>query len=206
MLGRKSLLASVGAWSVCAVFAVGGDKHHHHAVPCAPADRTVTVNEVKLVEEQDLITVPQLPVRAVVTRVPIMGVDIEYKEEKRSVTVMVLKPREVETEVTTISTVPETTCDPCTGKLCITYRQIPICKTVKTTVYETVPETREYNVRVPVIKPVERAADVTTLAVDEISAAATLTRLQVIQTPNEITIPAPPCTVNCVPPAPHCPQ
>ncbi|MBL8793337.1 MAG: hypothetical protein JNM56_05495 [Planctomycetia bacterium] len=205
MFGRNLFLAG-SAWTACAALAFGGDKHKHHVGDCCPADRTVTVNEVKLVEEQELIAVPQLPVRPVVTRVPIMGVDIEYKEEKRCVTVMVVKPREVETEVTTLATVPETTVDPCTGKLCITYKQIPICKTVKTTVYETVPETREYNVRVPVVKPVERAADVTTLAVDEVSAAATLTRLQVIQTPNEVTIPAPPCTVGCVPEAPHCPR
>src|SRR5262249_53112240 len=134
---------------------------------CAPScERTLNTTKVYLVPEQHETTLPSLKLREVATTVPTMGLKIDFKEEKRTVIVTSLKPREEERVVTSTTMVPETCIDPVTH--CQTTKYTPVCltKTVKVTVMDRVEETKEVIVKVPVLTPVESAVVVKRLALD----------------------------------------
>jgi len=181
-----------------------GHLHHHHhqhaPVHCAPCERHLRHTEVKIYETQELVTVPEINIKEIVTKVPVKGVEVKYKEEKRSITIMVEKEREEERLVTSTTCIPETTIDPCTGCSITTYKHVPVCKTVKIKVWDVVPETKEYTVQVPVLECVDREIQVLQLTATATSAAATCTKLNAAITNTDVTIPAAPCpAIGCLP-------
>lgn len=170
---------------------------------CGPTvDLCLPIHKVQIVETQELIAIPRLTIREEVTRVPFVGIDVEYKEEKRTVTIMVPKPRKEERQVMSMSLIPETSIDPCTGCPCTTMKECPICKTVLVDVVEIVPEERTYTVQVPVLKPVDKDALVKRLVVDNVTVPALEKRLKAVETKADITVPVPVCQPACLS-APH---
>jgi hypothetical protein len=176
-------------------------------VPPPPApcgDRTLHHTQVIIVPHEEVTTEPQINIRDVVTRVPTTSLAIEYREEKRCVTVMVPKPHEIERVVETITCVPETTIDPCTGQCCTTYKNVPETKVVKTQIFVPCPETREVMVRVPVLKPVPIELEVKQLTADWSTKAVPYVKLEGIVIPTEIKVPCPPISLPPLPTCPHC--
>src|SRR5205823_11301518 len=90
----------------------------------------------------------------------------EYREERRTVADVELRPRVVEQQVTCFTTRLVEEIDPCTRKACTVRKQVPEVKTVKVTRYEAVPVERVVVVRVPVLKEVPREVAVRRLALD----------------------------------------
>lgn len=202
-------LAVIGVGSIWTGAAAAEEMLRHEpplAAPagcCAPAcDKKVCTTQVLLVEKQEAAVLPEINIREVATRVPITKMTVEYKEEKRCVTVTTAKPREVERVVESVSWVPETTVDPCTGKCCTTYKQVPQCKTVKVTVYDHVCETKEVTVKVPVVKPVCSEVVVKQLTADWTSRPAVVTKLDAVIVPTEMKIPGVGCPLPPPPPLP----
>lgn len=180
--------------------------HKEHAGPacaadCGCGDRTIHATKVLLVEKQETCAKPVLNIREVSMIVPTMSMAVDYKEEKRCVTVLVAKPREVEQTISSVTCVPETTVDPCTGCSHTTYKQVPFCKTVKVTVYDQVEEKKEVIVKVPVLKPVETQVGIKYLTADWTTQAVTYNRLDAVVTPMEIKFP---CAPPVPPPPPSC--
>jgi hypothetical protein len=168
------------------------------AEPCPPPppqEHTVSTLNAHLVEEQTLQFVPRPTLQEVLARVPTADVDIEYKEETRSCTVMVLKPRWEERVVTAMTPVPEVTTDPCTGCAHIDYKQVPVTKTVQVQVFDQVPETREYVVKVPVVRPVEKQALFRRFTLVTTPQPEIEKTFKLIAVPNELKIPAPSCAL-----------
>lgn len=171
--------------------------------PCTPTvEKTYCATLVHLVEEQKLKMVPNAALREVIARVPAMDVQVEYREEKQSCIVMVLKPREVEQQVTTIATLPHVSVDPCTGCSHIEYEHVPVCKTVKVTIFEQVPERREYVVKVPVLRCVEKELQYRQVALDLSPRPEVHRRYQAIVLPVKATVQVPICPVP-LPPEPE---
>jgi len=186
------------------------------ATPAAPSDgpacctplveQTYPVRRIQIAEVQQLTTLPRLPVREEIVKVPFLGTDIEYREEKQTVTVMVPKPRQEMREVRSISIVQETTVDPCTGCPCTTSKEVPNCRSVPVEVIDYVPEQRTYVIKVPVLKCVEKLAVVKRVVVDCTEVPALITRFQAVESAAEITAPRPACLppIAPAPPLPDC--
>jgi hypothetical protein len=151
------------------------------------------------VPEQHATTVPNLNLREVPTTVPIMDLKIDFKEEKRTVCVTALKPREEERVVTSTTMVPESHIDPCTHCQTITYKPVCQTKTVKVTVMDCVQETKEVIVRVPILTPVESSVVVKQFAVDATTVPAVATTYRVVTLQSKLTVPVPPAA--CLPPS-----
>jgi hypothetical protein len=147
------------------------------------------------VPEQHATTVPSLKLREVATTVPTMDLKIDFKEEKRTVCVSSLKPREEDRVITSTTMVPETYIDPCTH--CQTTKYTPVCQTkiVKVTVMDRVEETKEVVVRVPILTPVESSVVVKRLALDATTVPAVATTYRLVTMPTTLSVPAlpPPC-------------
>ena len=176
----------------------------HQACPagaaCAPScERTIDTTKIYLVPEERATTVPTLNLREVATTVPTMDLKIDFKEEKRTVCVTSLKPREEDRVVTSTTMVPETHIDPCTHCQTITYKQVCQTKVVKVTVMDCVQETREVIVRVPVLTPVESLVVVKQLAIDVATLPAVATTYRVVTLPSTLSVPVPP--PPCLPPS-----
>jgi hypothetical protein len=150
---------------------------------------------VLLVERQSATTLPKIDVREVeVCRE--RPIDLEWKEEKRVITVLSVKPRQCEELVTCMTSHPETTVDPCTGQCCTVYKQVPVTKKVTITVYDTVPEQKTVIVRVPCLKPGKEMV-VKKLVLDETTVPAICKRYELLESNN--TVPAPVCPPVCLP-------
>jgi hypothetical protein len=181
------------------------------SIPVGPSccvqtvEQTYPVKRVQIAEVQETICLPRLPVREEITKVPFVGVDIEYREERQPVTYLVTRTRIEERPVQSVSLVPETTIDPCTGCACTTYKEVPICRIAKVEVVDVVPETKIAVIKVPVLKCVEKLAVVRQIVVDQTSEPAALTRFQAVETSTQVTAPLivvqPPCPA---PPLPDC--
>jgi len=184
---------------------------HHHAPPVPPPQpfcahscgTKLDQKDIVLFERQYVVPEPELNLREVTTKVPVMTLEVEYKDEKQCVTVMVPKPREIERQVTSLTWLPCTTIDPHTGCPCTTYKEVPICRTEKYTVYETVPETKEYTVKVPVLKPKETSVSIQYFTADWSSKAVGYTKFDMAVIPQEIKLPGP-CCPALPPPPPTC--
>lgn len=144
------------------------------------------------VERQDLKLVPRVVPLEVISRVPTMDVEVTYKEERRRVPVLVLKAREIERPVTTMTLVPETTVD-CTGCPHTKYKPVPVCKLVKVQVFEQVSEMREYVVRVPVLRPVEKEILVRRFVLDQTPQPAVFRKFDLLVLPIKAKVPVPTC-------------
>src|SRR5262245_312323 len=165
----------------------------HPAAECAPScERTVDTTKVYLVPEQHATTVPSVKLREVATTVPTMGLKIDFKEEKRTVVVTSLKPRQEDRVVTSTTMVPETHIDACTHCQTTTYRPVCVTKTVKVTVMEPVQETKEVIVRVPILTPVERSVVVRQMTLDVTTVPAVATTYKLVTVPGTASVPVPP--------------
>jgi len=161
-------------------------------------ERHFSIHTFRLVEEQTLREAPAAALREVITSVPVADVEVTYRAEKRTAVVMVLKAREEDQLVTTMSTVPETVVCTETGHPRTEYRQVPVCKVVKVQVFDRVPETRTYTIKVPVVRPVEREVLFRSYVVDLTPQPAVFRSFRLIDIPNEASVPvpaAPPCGV-----------
>jgi hypothetical protein len=187
-------------WAVTAATSFAGPRAGLAAAGCAPScERTLDTTKVYLVPEQHATTVPRLNLREVATTVPTMDLKIDFKEEKRTVCVTSLKPREEDRVVTSTTMVPEMHIDPCTHCQTIKYRPVCQTKTVKVTVMDCVQETREVIVRVPILTPVESSVVVKQLAVDATTVPAVATTYRVVTMPGTVSVPVPPRP--CLPPS-----
>ena len=163
------------------------------AADCAPSGgRTLNTTKVYLVPEQHATTVPSLALREVATTVPITDLRIDFKEEKRTVLVTSLKPRQEDRVVTSTTLVPETHVDPNTRCQTTTYTPVCVTKIVKVTVMDSVQETRDVVVMVPVLTPVESAVVVKRLTVDATTVPAVATTYKLVTVPGTASVPGPP--------------
>jgi hypothetical protein len=122
---------------------------------------------------------------------------VEYREAKQTVTEWTLKPREVIQQVPCTTMVPVTVTDPCTGQCRTEYKESPIVREVKITVFDQVPVERTVVVSVPCLKP-GQPLQVKKLVVDTTLEPAICSRFHLLTMPNEVPVPVcPPC------PLPH---
>jgi hypothetical protein len=163
---------------------------------CPSCGPTITVPRLAVIEEQEAITIPRLNVREEVVG-HAFGPEVDYRDEKRTVTEWVMKPREVTQDFMDVTMMPHTVTDPCTGQCRTEYTPCPTPRQIKTTVYDMVPVPREVVIRVPVFKP-GVPLEVRRVVVDNTTQAAILSRMQVLPTPTTVPLPQP-----C--PAPACP-
>jgi hypothetical protein len=196
MVPRLYPTALVTLWAVTGATAFAGPEANPAAPDCAPScERTLNTTKVHLVPEQHATTVPSLKLREVATTVPTTDLKIEFKEEKRTVCVTSLKPREEERVVTSTTMVPETCIDPVTH--CQTTKYTPVCQTkvVKVTVMDRVEETKEVIVKVPILTPVEGSVVVKRLTLDVTTVPAVATTYKLVTMPTTLSVPAlpPPC-------------
>lgn len=177
-------------------------------VPCG--ERTVCRQQFYLVEQQQATCLDVLSVREVdAGRRIVKDLEIDWKESKHVGTEIVMKSREVEREVTCWKTEAVQGTDPCTGCPCTTYKKVPVKHKVTITVYEPVCEPREFVVRVPVVKEVEREVQIKKLVLEQTQEPAIRKTLRVIELKDEVKVPiypVPPmperCPSGCPGPAP----
>ena len=74
---------------------------------------------------------------------------VKFKEEEQTFTEMEVRPREVPKKVTYCTTEPVTTTDPVTGHTTTCMKQVQHTKTVKETIFESVPVKRVLKVQKP---------------------------------------------------------
>jgi hypothetical protein len=193
MLPRLYPITLIMLWAVTAATSFAGPEACPAGADCAPScERTIDTTKIYLVPEQHATTVPRLNLREVATTVPTMDLKIDFKEEKRTVCVTALKPREEERVITSTTMVPETHIDPHTHCQTITYKPVCRTKTVKVTVMDCVQETREVIVKVPILTPVESSIVVKQFALDVATAPAVATTYRVVTMPGTVTVPVPP--------------
>ncbi len=123
------------------------------AAPCGPACAPQPGFKVLWVERE--VPIQTIYPREVVTFVPTTTFEVAYREEKRTIVEMVVKPREVERPVTSATVKPVTVTDPCTGKCSTVIQPCTEVKMVKQTEFVAVPEKRELIERVPYLRTVE---------------------------------------------------
>ena len=200
MLPRLYPITLIMLWAATAATSFAGPGPGPAAADCAPScERTLDTTKIYLVPEQHATTLPSLNLPEVATTVPTMDLKIDFKEEKRTVCVTSLKPREEDRVVTSTTMVPETHIDPCTHCQTIKYRPVCQTKTVKVTIMDCVQETKEVIVRVPILTPVESSVVVKQLAVDASTGPAVMTTYRLVNMPGTMTVPVPPRP--CLPPS-----
>jgi hypothetical protein len=163
--------------------------------------RTISVPLLTLLEEQKAIAVPKLNLREV-TIGEITGLNVEYQEAKQIVTEWTLQPREVIQNVPCTTMVPVTVTDPCTGKCHTEYKETPIVRQVKITVFDKVPVPRTVAVSVPCVKP-GPPGRVQKLLLETTMEPAIASRFDLLTKPNEVPVPVCPCPAFPVLPVPH---
>jgi hypothetical protein len=164
-------------------------------------EKTIPYAKIYLVEEQCATTLPRLTPREVEVGRAQACLEVDFRAEKRTVTVLEIKKRVVEQEVTCLTTEPVKSCDPCTGQPCIVYQQVPVVKKVPITVSECVPVPREVVVQVPVVKPGKELV-VKKLVLDATTIPAIETRLRAVPVQTEIQVQVPACLPPCPPTCP----
>jgi hypothetical protein len=166
---------------------------------CATVEKTICTRKVQLLEQQTADTLPRLPLRDVeVCREKQTSLQIDWKETRYVCTELTVEPVVSQQDVVCMTVKPETTVDPCTGKPCTVYKQVPEVKKVQVTVMKAVPREKEYVLRVPCLKPVERDAVVQKLAVDATTIPAVTTRLHAVIVPCEVKVQVPVSTPPCL--------
>jgi len=172
----------------------------------APSCRTLSVPQLKLLEENCATTITKMTPREVVIG-QFHPLEVDYHEEKQVITRWTTKEREVIQEVLCTKVVPVTTTDPCTGECHTEHTTCPVMRQVKVKVYDVVPEQAVVVVKVPYLKP-GPPQKVFRLELDTTQEPAIETRLRLLTMPNEISVPAPPpppCLGGACP-GPHLPD
>jgi hypothetical protein len=157
-------------------------------VPCG--ERTVCRQQYYLVEQQQAICIEELSLRKIdAARVKINDLEFDFKETKHTGIEIVMKPREVEQEVVCYKTEAVQSVDPCTGCPCTVYQKVPVTHKVTVTVYEPVREQREFVVRVPIVKEVERDMVVKQFVLDATEVPAIRKTFRVEHVEEQIQVP-----------------
>jgi hypothetical protein len=101
------------------------------------------------------VPIQTLVPREVTTFIPITTFEVAYRPEKRVVTELTMKPREVERPVTSCTVKPVTVTCPTTGTCSTVMQPCTEVKMVKQTEYVAVAEQREITVQIPFLRTVE---------------------------------------------------
>jgi hypothetical protein len=147
--------------------------------------------------------------REVITTEPRKALEIEYREEKRVVTEIVMKPREVEEAVPCTIVCPVKVVDPHTGECSTVMQPVTEVKIVKRTVFEPAPEERTIIVRVPALKSVDVMTPQKTILLEyrtDMLRGGYGIRVPAEEEPRKpefILAPKPPCPPELVEPAPQ---
>lgn len=124
------------------------------AATCGPVCAPKPGFKILWVERE--VPIQTLHPREVVNLVPITTFEVVYREDKRSVTEMVLQPREVEKPVTSCTVKPVTVTCPTTGQCSTVMQPCTEVKMVKQIEYVAVPVQKDVIVRVPYLKMVTK--------------------------------------------------
>lgn len=166
----------------------------------ATVEKSIPLREIVLREHQSATTVPVLTVREVEScRGTRTDLTIGIHEERHTAPGIELRPRETFQEVTCLTTQTENVADPATGCCHPVYRQVPVVKRVKITVYDVVPVERHYLVSTAYLKPVEVRTVTKRAVVDSTTAPAIRRTLEAIPVEGSITIQKPGCSLPCLP-------
>lgn len=145
--------------------ALGGRKNCNDscAKPCEVTyeERKVTCYKTVTKEKEVEVTVCKPEYRDEVRKKTYTVCTPVWTEEKKTCTTYKRVPKEVEKEVTRCVKVPVTVCDPCTGRSRTCCQKQMVTEKVKCTVYECVPETKEYTVKVCSYKKEEKTCEYT---------------------------------------------
>ncbi|MFO0879412.1 MAG: hypothetical protein U0840_18855 [Gemmataceae bacterium] len=175
-----------------------------HAEPpaCPPPtfDKKYCHTDILLVPKQHATTAPDWKLRDIEVGRIRVGPVLDFVEEKRCVTEMTLKQREVDQVVKVIESRPVTVTEPC-GKCRTEYQPYEATKVVKIQVAEVVPVQREVIIRVPVLKPGPEAI-VKKIQLDKTTVPAIEHRFDAVQTPSQLSVKVPVPLV--IPPCPVC--
>jgi hypothetical protein len=165
------------------------------------AGRTISLPSYTLQEVQSATTLPRMKLRDEIVGVQCGGPVLDYIEQRQTITVIELTPRQTTQQVTCMTSEPVTTVDEC-GKCCTVYQQVPSVKDVTITVFEPKSVQKDVIVRVPVLKP-GKDLQVRRLVLDQYTIPAVESRFNLLTVPNEVAVPeAPVCPTTC---APACP-
>lgn len=119
---------------------------------CPPSDKP----GVKILWLEHERPITRLVGREVITEKKFTTLEVQYRTEKRCVTDVVLKPKEVVKEETCTVMKPVEEIDPHTGQCCTVLKPCTETKLVKETCFVAVAEPRTIEVQVPFLKPVEK--------------------------------------------------
>src|SRR5205085_4508169 len=101
MLPRLYPIILTMLWAATAATSFADHKACPAGAACAPScERTIDTTKIYLVPEQNATTKRILELREVAVTVPTMDLQIDFKEEKRTVSVTSLRPREEDRVVT----------------------------------------------------------------------------------------------------------
>jgi hypothetical protein len=126
--------------------------------------------------------------------------EIDWTEEKCLRTETTYKPREIVKDVTVCTSVPEKVCDPVTGCCKVILKPVTEVKQVREIVFEPVTEQKEYVLRRPCLKPVDRVFTLKKLCLDIVPKTENFIERFGVLAPVEIT------ETKLVPAAPCCPD
>lgn len=120
----------------------------------APCEKVTTTYKLHWLERD--ITIPTRTLKDVTNKETRQTVELDWVEEKRIRTEVVLKPREIVKEVTICTTQPVEEIDPVTGCKCIVLKPVTETKMVKEIVFDCVTQDQTIIVRHPYLKPVDK--------------------------------------------------
>jgi hypothetical protein len=123
--------------------------------PCCPTECRPECNGLRVRWAECDVPIHVLVPREVTTEQKRPTVEIAYRAEKRKVTDMVLKPKEITCEVPCTTLRPFQDICPHTGECKTVWKPCTEMKVQKQTVYVSVPEERTVTVQIPYLKPAE---------------------------------------------------
>jgi hypothetical protein len=156
-------------------------------------ERTVTCFRAEWREREVTCTVPRVTCRVEVTPQKYTALVPVWTDQKRVCTVPTLKPREVEREVTRCQLVPQTVTDPCTGCTYTVCKAVSHVHKVRCTVWDCVPEQREFTVRVCSYRPEERTRECRRLVYDCQPVTVVRKERYCVMVPYEVKVKVPVC-------------
>jgi hypothetical protein len=131
-----------------------------HGVCVCMVDRAVTCYKPVFKTEQYTVTVNKIVCKEVCEKKTITVMVPKEYEERRTKTVCCKVPKEIEKEVKKCRIQKVEVVDPCTGCKTTVCKPVVCVEKVKCTVYENVPKTEEYCVKVCKMEPVCKQIDV----------------------------------------------
>ncbi len=192
-----AMVAIAGSAEAC-----GGRNECCAPPPCQPVqvtyvEKVVTCYKSQLVEREVQCVVNKVVCKTIDVPCKICTQEQVWTEQKRTYVVCKLVPREVEQVVTRCRTVSETVKDPCTGCLVTRCRPETYTEKVKTTVCDTVQETKEEMVKVCSYRPVEKTVVVKRVVAECIPVVVTQKVYDCVKVPYQVTIKVPVCQPVC---------